>query len=142
MFQRFFMYHRLKTSLSLITQDVSLMVDILELQTSNSVQGIKLINVWEIQNEKLTNIDLQDAKSRLIRQIRRKQIDTFYNIEPSPEALLPRLEITIGSKLNYIRGHCYLEKELGAGGEGKVYTTSISGIVAKIYKSEKLTKGL
>jgi tRNA A-37 threonylcarbamoyl transferase component Bud32 len=142
MFQQFFMHHRVNASLSLITQDVSLMVDLLELQTSNSVQGIKPITIWEIQNESLVKVDFQDAKSRLARQKERERIKRLCNREPDPTPLSIRVEVSVGSRLNHSRGDCVLEREIGSGGEGKVFATSISGIVAKIYKPEKLTKGL
>ncbi|BAY48867.1 protein kinase/helix-hairpin-helix DNA-binding domain-containing proteins [Scytonema sp. HK-05] len=142
MFQQVFMHHRVNAPLSLITQDVSLMVDILELQTSNSVQGIKPIAVWEIQNGSLVEVDAQDVKARLQRQIKRKQIDAVCNINPDPTPLNARVEVSVGSQLNHSRGYCVLEREIGSGGEGKVFATSISGTVAKIYKPEKLTKGL
>jgi DNA-binding helix-hairpin-helix protein with protein kinase domain len=142
MFQQFFMHHRVNASLSLMTQDISLMVDLLDLQTSNSVQGIKLITIWEIQNESLVKVNSQDAKSRLARQSRREQMKILCNREPDPTPLSIRVEVSVGSRLNHSQGDCVLEREIGSGGEGKVFATSISGIVAKIYKPEKLTKGL
>lgn len=152
MFQQIFMYYRVKHPLSLITQDVSLMVDILELGNSNSIQGLKPITVWEIQNDSLVKIDLQDARARLDRQREREREEqkrrerekkeAICYITPDPTPLNVRLEISEGSRLNYSRGYCNLQREIGSGGEGKVYATSIDGIVAKIYKPERLTIGL
>ncbi len=57
-----------------------------------------------------------------------------------PVTKIPVAGDTVTAVRNNDRRQIQLLEELGAGGEGSVYKTSISGYVAKIYKPEKLTR--
>ena len=65
LFQSIFMKHRCEFSMSLITQDVALMVDILLQAKSHSVRGIKPPAVWEVRGGSLKRIALESATARL-----------------------------------------------------------------------------
>jgi serine/threonine protein kinase len=163
------LFSRLRTlhDICLITQDVSMMVDVLELQYSYSVYGIKQIAVWEINNKgSLQKVDLATARVRLENQRKRfndpksvtspspsasraetqpqfhfKPVSHLY--ERSTEVLPTRIEITQGSTLNTLAHGPHaikLERKLDKGGEGNVFATSQLGLVAKIYHSANLTK--
>ncbi|MGB8507836.1 MAG: translation initiation factor IF-2 N-terminal domain-containing protein [Pyrinomonadaceae bacterium] len=152
------LFSRLRTlhDICLITQDVSMMVDVLELQSSHSVYGIKQITIWEINNEgTLQKVDLATARMRYEKQRERynnnkaeaqprfyfKSVSHLY--ERSTEILPTRIEITEGSTLHTLTHGPHaitLEKELDKGGEGHVFATSQLGLVAKIYHTQNLTK--
>jgi serine/threonine protein kinase len=164
------LFSRLRTlhDICLITQDVSMMVDVLELQSSYSVYGIKQISVWEINNQgTLQKVDLATARARLENQRKRHNdpktstINTssarpraesqpqfrFKNVshlyERSTEVLSTRIEITEGSILHTLTHGPHpirLDKKLDKGGEGYVFSTSQLGLVAKIYHPQNLTK--
>ena len=130
--------------LSLITQDVSLMVDILSLQLSYSVSGIKPITVWEVDHGTLRKIDLATAQARLANQ---KASAFRFNKRSAVQAhatdlIQTHVEIGAGSvlrTLNHGPFDVLLEEKLDSGGEGDVYVTSIQGRVAKIYFPQNLT---
>ena len=71
LFQNVFVKYRRDFPLSLITQDVALMVDILTHGRSHSIRGIKTISVWEIGAGGLGRVTLESAAARLARRDRR-----------------------------------------------------------------------
>lgn len=148
LFQQVFMQYRTCYPLTLITQDISLMVDILNTQNSNSVQKIKQITILEISDDGIKQITLEEAGKRLSKQTKQRKFEVVPTIKASADVkLAPRIEISTSSILQ-IRNSvlCRLGQQIGFGGEGAVYETSflqeksISGYVAKIYKPERLTK--
>lgn len=65
LFQYIFIKYRQAYNLSLITQDIALMVDILSLERSKSVDNLRSISVWAIQTNQLKEITLENAQKRL-----------------------------------------------------------------------------
>ncbi len=57
-----------------------------------------------------------------------------------PVSSVPTAGETVTAVRNNDRKQIRLLEELGAGGEGSVYKTNVDGIVAKIYKPEKITQ--
>lgn len=137
-FHTAFSRYRTENHLSLITQDVSLMVDILRLQTSCSVKWIKPITIFEVTANGLWWQTIQAAEERLARQ---RVNNANAKGRANDELLKANLEIKVGTVFNTTKygSNLVLAQEIKAGGEGTVFFTSRQGIVAKIYHQDKLT---
>lgn len=140
-FQYVFAKFRLKYNLMLITQDHDLASDILAIGKSKAVNTTNRILVEKINRYgylSLTNagrhmaIPANECFS-VAKSVRKVSGKMFISSIPS-----------VGSILKAERNGDYrslrLISAINEGGEGQIYTTSIPGFVAKIYKPEKLDR--
>ncbi len=159
MFQTIFSGLRTKYNLTLVTQDVALMMDVLDLGSSKSItNGMHSIEVWTIDefDGQFRQVFRDEARRRHSAQLRRK---TTVNKGLASNDAIPRYEMgkapvtrqtpikvavgTPGSGDTVKSGSgkkIVLGALVGAGGEGRVFRTSESGLVAKIYNQKFLTK--
>lgn len=151
-FQTVFTQFRLKYNLMLITQDNNLAQDILDIGKSKSVQTKNRILVERIdkdgclgtfhftrpqyagQNISGERTQIPDDERFAFATSVRK-VDGILTVSSIP---------TEGSEviveLKGKRNRIQLFKALSSGGEGTIYTTNCAGIVAKIYKREKIDR--
>lgn len=139
---------RIKHSILLITNDIKLGKDILNLNNSQSVKG-KTIHVQKVdpfgffQKVRLDGVhpnanskpdETNDIPEHEMFQIA-KSLTTITN-----QVIHLTKEVGEGDTLLTGKGtRVLLKKQIGSGGEGNVYETDQENIVAKIYKKEKLT---
>lgn len=157
-FQTVFTQFRLKYNLMLITQDRNLASDIITIGKSKSVNTTNRILVEQINkygylsvfhfNEQQSTIN-QRATSPHISE-KRTQIpdDECFAFATSVRKVSGKLSISstpceganLTAERNGMRKPIKLIEAGPSGGEGTIYTTSIQGVVAKIYKPEKLDR--
>ena len=152
-FLHVFTKKRMRFDIMLITQDKGLAKAVLELGKDNqAVRGVKRIivekidsngflkkffdgnNVTPATNNQNSSIEIPlNEKFSLAKNI----IDIKGNLQVTH---IP----SVGDYVMAIRGNdkrsIHILDEIGAGGEGSVYKTNLNGIVAKIYKPEKITR--
>ena len=151
-FQTVFTRFRLKYNLMLITQDNSLAQDILAIGKSKSVQTKNRILVERICKDGCLGmfhftpsqyVDQNISEERA--QIPDDERFAFATSVRKVDGVLTVSSIpTEGSEviveLKGERNRTQLLKALSSGGEGTIYTTNCTGIVAKIYKREKIDR--
>lgn len=158
---------RMKHSIALITNDISLGTDILALNDSQSVRG-KKVSAFKISHtghlmrilsreefQRRQNPHTSSPKStpkpspsprpapKRSSTTSVKQFRTEVPFEQDQSVTLPlSVESKEGSTVYGTTGQSYtLGEELGSGGEGAVFATNERGVVAKIYKASSLTEG-
>lgn len=155
-FQTVFTQYRLKYNLMLITQDRNLASDIIAIGKSKSVSTTNRILVERVNQYGYLSIFRFDEQQSSVGQRpnslriseRRTQIpdDECFAFAASVQKVSGRLTISSipgeGSSLTAerdgVRKPVKLIESVASGGEGTIYTTSIQGVVAKIYKPDKL----
>lgn len=157
-FQTVFTQFRLKYNLMLITQDRNLASDILLIRKSKAVNTTNRIFVEKINKYGYLSTFQFDEQQVPIRQRtnsphvpeERTQIpeDERFAFATSVRKLSGRLTVSAvpgeGASLIAERGGVQKPVKLiqagASGGEGTIYTTNVQGVVAKIYKPEKLDR--
>jgi len=151
-FQTVFTQFRLKYNLMLITQDNSLARDILAIGKSKSVQTKNRILVERICKDGrlgMFHFTPSQYADQIISEERAQIPDdecfAFATSVRKVDGVLTVSSIpTEGSEVIFeFKGKCnriQLLKALSSGGEGTIYTTNRAGIVAKIYKREKIDR--
>lgn len=157
-FLHVFTKFRLHHNLMLITNDRDLARDIDALGKSESVKTKNRIKVMQInQYGYLSPFRLGDKKSPVSKGTAPSHAPTRNSRIPESECFalatsvrkvdgkmpvssVPKEGDSLTAERNGERKTVRLVNALSSGGEGTVYTTSIPGLVAKIYKSEKLDR--
>lgn len=135
---------RVNKSVLLITNDIKLGQDILKLNESKSVNGKKIF-VQKV--DRFGNFQRIRSEEEFKKEKPKKFAEDKFNlantiVSYNEELMSYSKEINLSSLLFTEQNTTVqLCKELGKGGEGSVYSTNINGIVAKIYKKEKITRG-
>lgn len=148
---------RMKYPLAVLTQDVPLMCDVLELADSRSIgRGLHTVEAWTIDEDRglLRQVAQQEASQRYEAQQKRRLISLAVT---GTSAFVPYQETaklrnaddrTIGTSVTVEHGSeltdaagqtVYLGPRIGSGGEGSVHETSDQDVVAKIYRPKFLT---
>lgn len=150
-FQVVFTKFRINYKLLLITQDHDLAKDILKLNDSKSVKAkqvkVNRINKYGFlgefyrpdfpQNEKTGEKGEQSGKKQPIGENEKFRVCTTVTSVPDIKKDVTELP-TEGSEVFTSKGRIRLTKELGNGGEAKVYLTN-TPFAAKIYKKDNIT---
>ncbi len=140
---------RLQYNILLITQDRGLASEALKIGKDNAaVQRIKSILVQKINKDGFLEIffDNKDRKPAepppdIPAEEKFNLATQVVNIEGKlPVSHVPTQDEFVVAVKNGNTTQIKLLEEIGAGGEGSVYKTDIDGVVAKIYKSERLTR--
>ncbi len=152
-FQTVFTKFRLKYNLMLITQDNNLARDILAIRKSKSVQTKKRILVERIDKDGCLDTSFRSTRPQYVEQNiseERAQIpdDERFAFATSVRKVddvltvssIPTEGSEVIAELKGERNRIQLLKALASGGEGTIYTTNCTGIVAKIYKREKIDR--
>lgn len=157
-FQTVFTQFRLKYNLMLITQDHDLASDIIAIGKSKAVNTTNRIFVERINKYGYLSTfhfnEQRSPKSQQSNSLRgpemRTQIpdDECFAFATSVRRVdggltvssIPGKGANLTAERNGIRKPVKLVETGPSGGEGTIYTTSISGLVAKIYKPEKLNR--
>lgn len=138
---------RVNKAVLLITNDINLGLDILKLNESKSVYGkqvfVQKVNKFgyfqRIRNEGKPCVNKEIPKPKEL--IKEKFNLATQIISYKDELMSYSEEVSSNSRLfNEKKEPIQLFNELGKGGEGSVYSTNLSGIVAKIYKKDKITR--
>lgn len=157
-FQTVFTQFRLKYNLMLITQDHNLASDILAIGKSKSVNTTNRILVERINKYGYLSIfHFDEQKSPISQRLNSPRIsakriqvpdDECFAFATSVRKVSGRMTISAvpgeGASLiaerDGVRKPVKLIEAGPSGGEGTIYTTSVQGVVAKIYKPEKLDR--
>lgn len=156
-FQTIFTQFRLKYNLMLITQDGKLAEDILMIGKSKSVYTKNIIRVERLNKYgylSMFQVDEQSSptnthpNSSRIPEVPKISDDERFAFATSVRKVNGKLTISVipseGTSLiaerDGERKSITLIKIGPSGGEGTIYTTNLQGIVAKIYKPEKLDR--
>ncbi|MFJ5770798.1 hypothetical protein [Psychrobacillus sp. NPDC093180] len=142
---------RVNKSVLLITNDINLGKDILQLNESKSVNGKKVfvqkVNRFGYFQRIRTEYEQKEKddgskSNRSPRHSMEKKFNLATKVVSySNEVMSYSTNIVENTVVYDVRKRpVKLIKEIGKGGEGSVYSTSELGIVAKIYKKEKITK--
>lgn len=149
---------RMRHSIVLITNDISLGTDILALNDSQSVRGKRVSAVkvsytghlmrilsreeFKQKNTSSSPVHSQPASNR-DKIPESEKFSKNVPFEQHQSVTLPfSNELKKGAIVHAMNGHSFtLGEELGSGGEGAVYATNSPGMVAKIYKPSSLTTG-
>ena len=149
------MRKRMQYDMLLITQDRDLATDALKIgKDSQSVKGVKKILVERINrngflslffNNRDNNRERVEAPSTDSEDIPIEERFAFATTVVDIKGMVPVSNIpTAGDEVIAVRGNqirrLKLLDRIGGGGEGDVYLTSYKGIVAKIYKADKITR--
>lgn len=157
-FQTVFTQFRLKYNLMLITEDYALASDIITIEKSKSVKTKNRILVERINKDGYLSLFYINDKQSSIYQ--RANSSTGYARSESiansecfafattvqkvtgkmTVSSLPSEGATLTAVRNEIHKTVKLIKMGSSGGEGTIYTTNVTDIVAKIYKPEKLDR--
>lgn len=159
LFQALFIRFRTKFPQVLITQDVPLMADILDLANSRSVtRGVYPIEIWTIDERtgQLRSVERREVDARIAGRTRRAEpaaakVDKKSDFQPyaltaAVTTATTRVPVTAPEPGEGATLHCgdgtsvILGKKLGRGGEGTVYDTDRAGLVAKVYSAKCLTR--
>lgn len=154
-FQTVFTKLRLKYNLMLITQDRNLASDILAIRRSKSVKTenrilverinkygyLSLVNTGEVRSS-------AEIRSHVPNQKMKIPVNECFSVTGTIRKVsgkmfvssIPREGSILTAERNGNRKRLRLGNVRSSGGEGTIYTTSIPGIVAKIYKPEKLVR--
>jgi len=139
-FIEIFTKFRNKYNLCLITQDKNLAQDILALNSSNSVKGIKKIIILGIKKNGEYEILSNNLKKK---KIIIKKGFCFKKgtkvIKNNSKIDIDKLPIESDIIRNGNAKKIQLKECIGSGGEGKIYKTD-TNMVCKIYKKDKLIK--
>ncbi|MCY4459375.1 MAG: hypothetical protein OXC26_03080 [Albidovulum sp.] len=157
---------RRRYPLTIIAQDRGLVRDLLSLNVSNAVQGIREIRAirinrkgdlmgWALDPSSRDGVKWYPLKSRSPRErLNPRQVDSEQHIQPFSPLPLDHRQVVLDERVvnikstpqegdivkdkagNFIR----LVAKLGAGGEGAVYETSEAQLVCKIYHRQRLKK--
>ena len=158
-FQTVFTQFRLKYNLMLITQDHNLANDIVAIGKSKAVNTKNRILVERINKygylsifhfgERQSTTDQRSPNPSSVTN-RRRPIpeDECFAFATSVRSVSGKLAVssapsegnTLTAERNGIRKPVKLVDAVSSGGEGIIYTTSIPGFVAKLYKPEKLDR--
>lgn len=140
---------RIQHTVLLITNDIKLGQDILLLNNSKSVRG---------KNIQVNKVDrfgfLRRVRSEEENRPKRGQFTSNTRIPEDEKFSLVSEVVTLSNKPLPISripeegnkvftdkgGNVHLLEKIGSGGEGAVYSTNQSGVVAKIYKRDRVTK--
>ena len=149
---------RLQHNLMLITNDKALAQEIDALGRSEAVKTKKRIKVVQInQYGYLSPFRLDDKKPQMskiaapshpVPKVSRIPADECFALATSvrkvdgkmPVSSVPKEGDSLTAERSGERKTVRLVNALSSGGEGTVYTTSIPGLVAKIYKNDKLDR--
>lgn len=143
---------RMKYNLLLVTHDKGLASEILKLGKDNrAVHGIKKILVRKIDGNGFPEKIFTAKDSKPVKNTETSQeipinerfafADTVVNISGNlPVTNIPKSGDTVTVARNNQRKSIKLLDEIGSGGEGSVFATDLDGIVAKIYRPEKITR--
>ena len=144
---------RMRYDMLLITQDKGLAGEVIKLGRNNpAVHGVKKILVQRIgENGFLYKIfDNREVKNKPVVKPDSTEIpfderfafarDVVQIEGRLPVSQVPKTGDYVTAERNGETKQIRLLDELGAGGEGAVYKTDIDGMVAKIYKPEKITR--
>jgi len=144
-FQYVFMKFRTQYNLALLTQDVGLAKDIMNMSSSESVKSSKKIVVLKFTHQGMLtywNPFAQQSKNDHLSQTKSTKKFRLCDqpLTKSPRLIsikaLPNIDDTVhGAKF----GRITLVNLIGEGGEGRIYETSLKDSVCKIYNKEKLT---
>jgi len=157
LFQTLFARMRTEFPLALLTQDVKLMHDILQLGSARSVTRTHPIEVWTIDEKEgnLRQVLMPEVERRLAAQEARRS--RIQNLTPQGPAQVPFNETTqaittktplpiknplleMGDVLQTQDGSSLtLGSRIARGGEGTVFHTSQPGVLAKIYNADHCT---
>ena len=132
---------RMQYDMLLITQDSGLASEALRIGKDNrAVRGVKKIFVKRIDKDgSLKNVF--DSKEEIPINERFNLATEIVQIEGNlPVSYIPVEGDDVISVRNDDTKQIRLLEKLGAGGEGSVYKTNADGLVAKIYKPEKITR--
>lgn len=156
-FQTVFTRFRLRYDLLLITQDHNLAADIMNIRSSKAVNGVRSIRVERITENGCLGIFGRPRRRETpagrpetvaFRRPAAVPADDGFQLAASVKSVPGRLTVssvpTEGAPLIAVRGsdhkNIQLCREITSGGEGTLYHTSIPGMVAKIYKRDKLDR--
>lgn len=143
LFQYIFMKFRTRYNLTLLTQDRRLAQDILRIKTVKSVKSNKNINALYLgMNAELLDWKKHGKRSK-ISQNRHKSTNRFKVCKTPIQGSDRQLGFTLIPKQgDFIKsqrlGKLKLESEIGAGGEGMIFSTQ-NGQICKVYFKDKLT---
>lgn len=132
---------RLTHNLMLITQDINLSIDLLNLNNSKSVQSRNFISVTYFDKQGILKISNKTTKKSIARNNNSnekfalcKEVTTL-DEKPLQISYIPKENEEV-----YIsNGTIMLLNKIASGGEGTIYKTN-TPYVAKIYKKELITK--
>ena len=144
---------RLDRSVLLITNDIVLGKEVLSMNTSRAARG-KEIKVMKVSNyaylqrvyeDNNSTAPQRDSKPLTNKPQRTVAANSFQLatkvIQATNEPLSYKTDITENTVVyDEQRQMIRLGKELGKGGEGSVFATATPGIVAKIYKKDRITR--
>ena len=152
-FQYVFTKFRTKHNLALLTQDVALAKDITNLKKTTSIKSNYEIEAFKLtRNGKIIKWDFWEKKSGIINRktysknktIKEPEVRKYRICQRPKELNEPPIKVTSIPTSNDIvvcnGGKVRLKDEIGKGGEGSIYATTLSNMVCKIYNKQNITK--
>lgn len=147
---------RIKNTIALITNDISLGTDVLTLNQSKSVNGkpvsafkvsftghlMRILSREQFEEKNKSTTVTPSYKVKKHNYIPKHEIFNKATIlvEEHNQLLPLTNEVKVGSNVYTLTAkHLVLGKEIGSGGEGSVYLTNQPNMVAKIYKAASLS---
>ena len=156
-FQTVFTRFRLRYDLLLITQDHNLAADIMNIRSSKAVNGVRSIRVERITENgclgifgrpKRRETPVSKSETAAVRRPAAVPPDDCFRLADKVKSCacnwtvssVPAEGATVTALYDSNRKNIQLCRKITAGGEGTIYQTNIPGMVAKIYKKEKLNR--
>lgn len=156
-FQTVFTRFRLRYDLLLITQDHNLAADIMNIRSSKAVNGVRSIRVERITENgclgifgrpKRRETPVSKSETAAVRRPAAVPPDDCFRLADKVKSCacnrtvssVPAEGATVIALHDSSRKNIQLCRKITAGGEGTIYQTNIPGMVAKIYKKEKLNR--